>query len=63
MVALYSYDFKTLGLESVVDKNRVKEFIETSPLTEREKEIAMRESLILPQKLFPAEHENLRKSE
>lgn len=63
MVALYSYDFKTLGLESVVDKNRVKEFIETSPLTEREKEIAMRESLILPQKLFPTEHENLRKSE
>ena len=63
MVALYSYDYEKLGLESVVDKQKLKEFIESAPLTEREKEIAMRESLILPQKLFPAEHENLRKSE
>ncbi|WP_322970332.1 hypothetical protein [Faecalibacter sp. LW9] len=63
MVALYSYDFEKLGLESVVDKNKVKEFIESAPLTEREKEIAMREALILPLKLFPSEHENLRKSE
>lgn len=63
MVALYSYDYEKLGLESVVDKQKLKEFIESAPLTEREKEIALRESLILPQKLFPTEHENLRKSE
>ncbi|RRT94175.1 MULTISPECIES: hypothetical protein [Empedobacter] len=63
LVALYSYDMKTLGLDSVVDKEAVKKFIEEAPLTEREKQLAMQEALILPLKLFPAENENLRKSE
>ncbi len=63
LIALYSYDMKALGLDSVVDKEAVKRFIEEAPLTEREKELARQEALIDPLKLFPTEHENLRKSE
>ncbi|MDK7375979.1 MULTISPECIES: hypothetical protein [Weeksella] len=52
MVALYSYNMKELGLESVVDKEKVRKFIQEAPLTDAEKEYAMRQALILPNKFL-----------
>ncbi|MCA4782113.1 hypothetical protein IF125_07520 [Empedobacter stercoris] len=64
MFAIYTYDPKLLGLETIVDKNLVKKFIDNlENVTEREKQLAYQEAMLEPLKLFPEKHEDVRKSD
>ncbi|MGV0927185.1 hypothetical protein ACTS9K_08475 [Empedobacter sp. ULE_I145] len=64
MFAIYTYDPKLLGLETIVDKNLVKQFIDNlENVTEREKQLAYQEAMLEPLKLFPEKHEDVRKSD
>lgn len=64
MFAIYTYDPKLLGLDTIQDKNLVKQFIDNlENVTEREKQLAYQEAMLEPLKLFPEKHEDVRKSD
>ena len=64
MFAIYSYDAKQLGLDSIQDPERVRQFIDSlENVTEREKKLAYQEAMLEPLKLFPDKHEDVRKSD
>lgn len=64
MFAIYSYDPKQLGLDSIQDSEKVRQFIDSlEDITEKEKQLAYQEAMLEPLKLFPTKHEDVRKSD
>lgn len=64
MFAIYSYDPKQLGLDTIQDNEKVRQFIDSlEGITEKEKELAYEEAMLKPLKLFPNKHEDVRKSD
>lgn len=64
MFAIYSYDPKQLGLDSIQDSEKVRQFIDSlEDITEKEKQLAYQEAMLEPLKLFPSKHEDVRKSD
>ncbi|MBY0066810.1 hypothetical protein [Empedobacter falsenii] len=64
MFAIYSYDPKQLGLDTIQDNEKVRQFIDSlEGITEKEKELAYEEAMLKPLKLFPSKHEDVRKSD
>lgn len=64
MFAIYSYDPKQLGLDTIQDDKMIREFIDSiENITEREKKLAYQEAMLEPLKLFPEKHEDVRKSD
>ena len=60
---ILSMDAEQLQLPTRVDRKKLEEWVKELPeLTEGEKDLILQESLIKPLKLFPDEHENIRKS-
>lgn len=64
LFAIYSYDPKQLGLDTIQDDKMVKQFIDSiENITEREKKLAYQEAMLEPLNLFPEKHEDVRKSD
>lgn len=64
LAVIYSTDAKALGLLNDQDYSELEEWIDAQEdLTEREKDLAKKEAMLIPFNAIPHPHENIRKSE